>query len=122
MLAVELLERGERARTVHGGRAAVHQEGDADRLRRLRWRGAVQYRGVRVRGDAAVSFLADRDSQGDELLGPHVEDARGQRGIMQLLVVRIDLRDRVPQVAGRGSAPAAPRERPVRSSSLFPPS
>ena len=26
-LAVELLERGERARTVHGGRAAVYQEG-----------------------------------------------------------------------------------------------
>jgi cell division protein FtsB len=37
--------------------------------------GAVPHRRVRVRGDAAVAFLADSDRQRDELLGPDVQRA-----------------------------------------------
>ena len=70
VLAVELQERGVRPRAVDGGRAAVHQEGDADRLGGFPRVRALLDRSVGVGGYAAVAFLADRDGQGDELLGP----------------------------------------------------
>src|SRR5690349_22936040 len=56
-----------------------------------------------VGGDAAVAFLADRDGQGDELLGLGVQGSGRQRGIVQFLIARVNLRDRVPQLAGRHS-------------------
>jgi hypothetical protein len=71
-LIVELAERCEGPSAVDGGRAAVHQEGDADSLGGFLRRRAVLDGGVGVGGDAAVAFLADRDGQGDEFLGPGV--------------------------------------------------
>src|SRR5215472_15982059 len=98
-LAVELLESGERPGAVDGGGPSVHQEGDADRLGGFPRAGAMLNRGVGVRGDAPVAFLADGDGQGDELLGLGIERARCQRGVMKLLVSGVHLRDRVPQLA-----------------------
>src|SRR5579859_6586778 len=100
-LAVELAERREGSRAVDRGRATVHQEGNADRLGGL-WRGgAMLDGGVGVGGDAAVAFLADRDRQRDELLGPGVQGPGRQRRIVQFLIARVDRRDRVPQFSRR---------------------
>ena len=43
---------------------------------------AVQHGRVRVRGDASVALLADRDRHRDELLGPRVQRARGECRVM----------------------------------------
>jgi fucose permease len=97
---VELAESGVRACTVDGGGAAVHQERDADRFRCLGGSGPVPDRRVSVGGDAPVALLADCDSQGDKLLDPDIQHARAERGVMELPVALVHVRDRVPQLAG----------------------
>src|ERR1019366_4454261 len=99
LLAVELLEGGERPCPVDRGRAAVHEERDADRLGGFLGARPVQDRRVRVRGNASVTFLADRDRQGDEFFCPGIQHTGRQGRIMKLLVARVDLRDRVAQFA-----------------------
>jgi hypothetical protein len=81
-LIVELAERCEGPSAVDGGRAAVHQEGDADGLGGFLRRRAVLDGSVGVGGDAAVAFLAHRNGQGDEFLGPGVQGPGCQRRIV----------------------------------------
>ncbi len=82
------------------------------RLGGFRGARAVLDRRVGVRGDAPVAFLADGDGQDDELLGLGVERAGGQRGVMEFLVARVYLRDRVPQLA-RGNPQLVANRLPV---------
>src|SRR6516225_6028938 len=101
MLVVELAEGREGPRAVDRGRAAVHQERDPDRLGGFLRGGAALDRGVGMGGDTAIAFLADRDGQSDELLGPGIQGPGRQCGIVQFPIARVDLGDRVPQLSRR---------------------
>ena len=58
---MELLEGGERPGAIDGGGTSVHQERDADRLGSFLRSRAVLDRGMGMRGNAPVAFLADSD-------------------------------------------------------------
>src|SRR3954469_25109349 len=97
----ELSEGRERAWTVHGGRSAVHRDGDAERFGNLRFARAGADGATSVRRDAAVALLADRDGQRDQLFGLLIQRARGGCGGVHLAVAVVDLGDRATQRAGR---------------------
>ena len=75
VLECELAEGVVRARSVDCRGAAVHEEGDADRLGGLLTGGAGLGGRLGVRRDTAVAALDDGDGQRDQLLGGNVERA-----------------------------------------------
>ena len=106
----EVVESPVGAGAVHGGGAAVHEDGHTDGLGDLLGRRAAAGGAFGVRHDAAVAFTGHGDGERDELLGAGAQRARRERGAVQLAEGAVGVGDRPAQVPSQRAGLLADRD------------